>query len=200
MADAGHGGEEALQARWISVEHIEHAGATSLGLVLRLAGSKRLSEVAPETVQATACHLENTADVRGFVPVEKQIRFWCVGVAIPGSLQKAERHESIQEISRRARMQAKAFAEGCERLRTARELGEKPHLDRAQQRFRRPERQPRLKNPLGIRLPVHCSPANVSNLPIYQSSNSYLRFPIAQSAPVVRMKICPSETAGELSV
>lgn len=27
-----------------------------------------------------------------------------------------------------------------------------------------------------------------------------VRFPIAQSAPVVRMKICPSEIAGELSV
>ena len=91
-----------------------------LDLILGLTGSKRLREMAPERIQAAARHLENATHVGRLLLVEKQVCLRSVGVTVASTLQEPKRHESIEEIARRARVQAQAPADGLEGLRTVR--------------------------------------------------------------------------------
>ena len=52
VADAGHRGQELLQARRIGIESFEHRGGAAADFVLRQAGPKGFGEVAPEAVEA----------------------------------------------------------------------------------------------------------------------------------------------------
>ncbi len=76
-----------------------------------------------------------------------------VRIALP--LQKAERHERVEEIARRTRMKTRACVERLEALGSVRQLGEHPHLDGTEQRLRRPERKTGLQNLVGRRLALH---------------------------------------------
>ena len=90
----------------IGVERLEEARAAALDLVLRLPGAQRLGEVAPERIEAMVRHLEDAADVGRLLPVEEQVGLGRVGVAVAGALQEAERDQRVEEVARRARVQA----------------------------------------------------------------------------------------------
>ena len=132
MADAGHGGQELLQAGGIGVEGVEEIGAARPDLVLRLPGAERLREMAPEGVEALVGHLEDPAHVRRLVPIEEQVRLGSIRIAVTGAGEESERDQCVQEVARRARMEPQPAGERGERFRSLRELREDFHLDRAQ--------------------------------------------------------------------
>ena len=88
--------------------------------------------MAPERIQAVVRHLEDAADVGRLAPVEEEIGFGRVGVAIAVALKKSERDERVEKVARRARVQPEAPAKRVERLGAVRELAEHAKLDRAE--------------------------------------------------------------------
>ena len=118
-------------------------------------GPQRFAEVAPEGVEAMVGHFENAADIRRLGLVQEQVRLRRVRVPIAAAREKAERDERIEKITRRSRMQAETLAERIKRLRTTRELAEHAELDGAQERLRRPEREPGLQDFFRVWLSVH---------------------------------------------
>ena len=71
VADAGHRRQEILQARRVGIQRVERSGAAVAGLVLRLARAKRLSQMAPEAIEAVIRHLEHAADIAGLLRSRK---------------------------------------------------------------------------------------------------------------------------------
>ena len=67
-------------------------------------------------------HLEDAADVGRLLPIEEEIGLGRVGVLLAVALQEAERHEGIEEVARRTRVQPQASAERVEVLGTVRQL------------------------------------------------------------------------------
>ena len=55
----------------------------------------------------------------GLFAIEKEVGLRRVGVAVAVALQEAERHQRVEEVARRTRMQAEAPAQGLEGLRAA---------------------------------------------------------------------------------
>ena len=70
-----------------------------------------LGEMSPERIQAVVGHLEDAADVGRLAAIEEQIGLGRVGVAVAARAQEAERDERIEEVARRARVQAEPPAE-----------------------------------------------------------------------------------------
>jgi hypothetical protein len=91
-------------------------------------------------------HLEHAAHVGRLGSNEEDIGLGCVRVEVSRTREEPEGYQRIEKVARRSRMQAEAPAERLEALGSARELGKDPDFNRAQQRFRRPEREARLKN------------------------------------------------------
>src|SRR5262245_14544204 len=108
--------------------------------------------MAPERIQTQIGHLENAADVRRLPLVEERVGRRRIEVLSVGSLKESKSHERVQKIARRARMESQASLEFFERSRMLRDQRERFHLDCAQQRLRRPEREASLKNVLRSRL------------------------------------------------
>ena len=149
VADAAHRLEKVSQPRRVRVDLGERAGAAGLDLVLGQAGAQPVGEMVPEPEQAEVGHLENAADIRRLALVEKQVGVRGVRVDAAGAREEAERHQRIEEIMRRSRMQAEAFAEAFGRRRLFRQPGEELEFDRAQQRLRCPERETGLEDAFG---------------------------------------------------
>ena len=86
-----------------------------LGFVLRLAGSERLRQVAPEWIEPRVGHFQEAAHVVGTVFVEERRRFARVAVsrigAVAVALQKSERDQRVEEIGIRTAMQAERVLE-----------------------------------------------------------------------------------------
>ena len=148
LADAGHRGEEAAQSRGLGVERGEE-GAALLHLVLRQAGVQRLGEVVPEAEQAFVRHLEHSADVGRLALVEEQAGRSGVAVRALLALEKAKRHERVEEVARRARMQAQPRAQCFAVQGLLREHGEEFHADGAQEHLRPPEAEAHLHDVFG---------------------------------------------------
>ena len=113
--DPGHCLHELLEPFRLAVQLFEHRGPTVLGFVLRLAGSERLREVAPEGIQAGVGHFQEAAHVVGAVFVKEGRRFTRVAVsrigAVAVALEKTERDQRVKEIGIRAAMQAERVLE-----------------------------------------------------------------------------------------
>ena len=109
-ADPGHRGQKAFQSSRIGIQGFEHARPAGPDFVLRLAGAERFGEMAPERIQPLVRHLENAADVGRLLAVEKEVRLRSVRIQVPGAREKTERHERIQEIARRPRVQPQTSA------------------------------------------------------------------------------------------
>ena len=73
-------------------------------------------------------HLEDAAHVRRLVAVEEVVSLGGIRVDVGFTLQKAKRHERIQKIPCRARMQPKASTQSVKRLGSFCQLGEKAHF------------------------------------------------------------------------
>jgi hypothetical protein len=115
-----------------------------LDLVLGLAGSQSIREVAPEWVQAGVRHLEEAAHELRARPIEKQGGL--VGVAVAGegtvaiTLEEAKGHQRVQEIWVGAWVQPKCRLQFGASHRPGPELGEEPQLDGGEEDLGRPER------------------------------------------------------------
>ena len=68
-----------------AVQLFKHRGPTVLGFVLRLAGSERRREVAPEGIQAGVGHFQEAAHVVGAVFVKEGRRFTRVAISRVGT-------------------------------------------------------------------------------------------------------------------
>ena len=85
-----------------------------------------------EAKQPVVGHFQNTADVGRLLLVQKQRGRRRVRVDPVLALQKPERDQRIQEISRRPGVQAQASADVVRRAGVFRNLGEQFHFDGAQ--------------------------------------------------------------------
>ena len=63
VADAGHGSKKLAQACSIGIKSLEEICFAILAFVLRLTGTKSLSQVVPDRVEASVCHLKDAANV-----------------------------------------------------------------------------------------------------------------------------------------
>jgi len=121
-----------------------------LDLVLRLAGLERGTEVAPEPEQACVQHFQHAADVRRLVSVEEHARLKCVPVKRLRSrtvaLQKAHRHQAIEEIPDAARMQIQFFPQLLSGHGFVAQRREYAQLHCRQQHLGAPEPETRLQN------------------------------------------------------
>ncbi len=88
-----------LQPRRIGIERLEESRPADLDLVLRLTGAKRLGQISPERIEAVVRHLEDAADVRRLVPIEKEIGLGRVRVLSPSRCRKP----SATSVSRKSR-------------------------------------------------------------------------------------------------
>ena len=84
-------------------------------------------------------HFENATDIGWLALVEEEICAGGVVVPVIASLEKFQRHERIQKIAGRSRMQAESTLQRFEILRVLGKLCEQLHLDSAQKRFGSPE-------------------------------------------------------------
>ncbi len=172
VADAGHGGEELLEAGGIGVEGFKTWRFAGAGFVLRLAGAESLGEVAPEGIEAVVGHLEDAAHVGRLLAIEEEIGGGGVGVFAVLPLEETKGDESVEEIPGRPGVQAEAPAQGFEGLRSMGQFGEDSHLNGAEKDFRGPEAKADLENVFRCGVIAH-----IKTL-LGQS------FEIAQSAPV----------------
>ena len=106
-ADAGHGAQEPLEPRGIGVEGGEDILLSRL-LALLFARAERSGEVAPMAVEPLVGHLEHAADVGRLVFVEEEVGRGRVGVDSVAAFQEAERHQRVEKVAGRSRMQAEA--------------------------------------------------------------------------------------------
>src|SRR6185369_3919178 len=100
----------------------------------------------PEPIEPSVRHLEHAADVARLLLVEEDLRRLHVRVSTVPTLEHPERHERIEEVPRRPRVERELTAEALEVQRAARERREDPELDGAQQRLRAPESEAKLKD------------------------------------------------------
>ena len=100
--------------------------------VLRLSGAKSRRQIAPEAIQAGVGHLQDAANVRGLALVEEQFGGRRVAVLAVSALQKAERHQSVQKISRTAGMQTEPALQVFRIARLLGQFGKQSQLDCAQ--------------------------------------------------------------------
>src|SRR5262245_60583360 len=77
---AAHGVHELPQALWIAVELPEEILAL-FRFVLLLARAQGRAELGPETVEPVVRHLQDAAEVTGFLLVQEEVRFRAVAVA-----------------------------------------------------------------------------------------------------------------------
>ena len=109
--DAAHRIHELLEPLGLAVELGEHGRAGVLDLVLRVAGPESLGEVAPESVQAGVGHFQEAAHELRAVPIEEQGGFRRIAIsrfrAIAVALEKAKRHQRVEEIGIGSRVQPK---------------------------------------------------------------------------------------------
>src|SRR6201996_7648639 len=137
VADAGHGCEKCFEARRIGVQGGERrCTGVTLGLVLQLAGTKRLGQMVPEAVESGVRHLQDAADITRLVAIKKKICIRSIAIAILRAVQKAQSHQRVQKIACCTRMQPQAACESVELLGTMGKFGEDTHFDGAEQRLR----------------------------------------------------------------
>jgi hypothetical protein len=146
MAHSGHSSQELFQSGWLGVKSFERVGATFPDLVLRESSSERRCEVAPKWIEPTVGHLKDTADVGWLAFVEKEIRDRGVVVPTVAAFEEFQGYESVEEISRRSRMEPEASLQRIEIFRVFAQFRKHFHLDSAQQCFRRPESEAHLQN------------------------------------------------------
>ena len=100
-----------LEPLGLAVELGEHGRAGVFDLVLRAAGPQCLGEIAPESIKAGVGHFQEAAHELGAVPIEKQRGFRCIAIARLGAiavtLEKAQRHQRVEEIGIGSRVQPK---------------------------------------------------------------------------------------------
>ena len=159
MAHAGHGFEELLEPRRFGVKSCERIGAAVSRLVLRKSRSERRGETAPKRIQPAVGHLENATDIGWLALVEEKICAGRVVVATIASFEKFQRHERIEKIPGRSRMQVEPRLQSFKILRVFGKFCEEFHLDGAQKRLGSPESQAHLQDAIGLRL-VHCVSAS----------------------------------------
>ena len=150
QADPGHPAQEALQDLRVGIDDREQVFAAVLGLVLRQAGLQRLGQPVPEPVEPLVGHFQDAADIAGLGPIQVQRGLRRIGVGagrIP--VQHAERHQRVEEVTRRARVQLQAPGQFLQRLGTAAQLREHAQFDGAQQRLGAPEAPAELHDPFG---------------------------------------------------
>ena len=70
--------------------------------------------MAPERIQPLVRHFQNAADVGRLLPVEKEIGLGGVRILVARAREKAERDQRVEEVARRARVQAQTPAERLE--------------------------------------------------------------------------------------
>ena len=90
----------------IGVERAKEIGPAALGFVLWFSGAQRGGEISPERIKPAIRHLQYPADIGGLAFIEKFIGGGRVGIFAVGPLQKAERHQRVQKITRRSGMQS----------------------------------------------------------------------------------------------
>jgi hypothetical protein len=77
-------------------------------------------------------HLEYPAEVRRLAAIEKEVRFRGVGVHAVTTCDKAERHQGVEKVVRRALVQAEPVTQRAEVLGMLGKLGQDAHLDGTQ--------------------------------------------------------------------
>ncbi len=125
-------------------------------LVLRLAGAQSLGQIVPVFEEPRVQHHEDAADVARtfFIEIKRArrgvaiLRFGSVAVA----LEKLHRHQRVEKIANRARVQREFLPEFCAGQVAVGEFGEKPKLHRGQEHFGRPETEGGLQD--GVRREV----------------------------------------------
>ncbi len=97
-------------------------------------------------------HFQDAADVRRLVPVEEELRLGRVGVHAVGALQEPESDQRVEEVTRRAWVQAETSLHVLQRAGPPGEIREELHLDGTQQHLRRHEPQTDLHDVFGRHL------------------------------------------------
>lgn len=135
MADAGHSTQKALETLGIGVESLENRLAAAADFILRKAGPQAFSQVPPVTVETLAGHFQDAADVGGLLLVEKKVCGLRIGIVPIAALEKTEGDESIEEISRRPRMQTDAILYTFKALGLACQLCKEAEFDGTEKCF-----------------------------------------------------------------
>ena len=117
VAHAGHRFQELLEPRRFGVNGRERVGAAVSRFVLRKSCSERRGEVGPKRIQPLVGHFENATDIGWLALVEEEIRTGRVVVSAVAAFEKFQRHERIQKIAGRSRMQAEPPLQRFEILR-----------------------------------------------------------------------------------
>lgn len=133
----------------IGIEGAEEIFAAVAGFVLVLSGPEGFGEVAPERIEAAVAHLEDAADVRGFVAVEEQVGGGRIAVDAVGPLEKSEGHEGVEEIGGGPGVESESGLQVLEVAGLLRQLGEDSEFDGAEERFGGPEAEADLQNLFG---------------------------------------------------
>src|SRR5262245_57013647 len=95
--------------------------------------------MAPEAVQPMVGHLQKSTEIGRLALVQEEVRARGIAVDAVATLEKPQRHESVEKVARRARVETKPLPHSVTVLRVLREFREQLHLDSAQQNLRRPK-------------------------------------------------------------
>src|SRR5215831_16207792 len=95
--------------------------------------------MAPEAVQPMVGHLQKSTKIGRLALVQEEVRARGIAVDPVATLEKPQRHESVEKVAGRARVETKPVPHSFTVLRVLREFGEHLHLDCAQQNLRCPE-------------------------------------------------------------
>jgi len=135
MAEAGHSTQEALETLGIGVECLETRLTAAADFILREAAPQAFSQVPPVTVEALAGHFQDAANVGGLLLVEKKVSGRRIAIVSIAALEKAEGDESIEEVSRRPRMQADAILHSFKALGLVCQLCKEAQFDGTEKCF-----------------------------------------------------------------
>lgn len=131
-------------------ERGEEGGSAVRDFVLLGTGPQSVGEVVPEPEETGVGHFQDAAHVGRLGPVQEQVSGRAVAVdAMLVAVQQAQRHQSIEEVRGRPRVETHCGGEGRVVMAVAGQRGENSQLHRAEKRLGSHEAQAELKKRLG---------------------------------------------------